>query len=182
MLGQNYFSPAAGVDGPGTGGQVGWRVSFVRADGQAFKPGLDARGNSFKNLVVLLGLWDSRDVEDSGSGNGDFSGGFTAGESWVAGTLLAGKTSRFVTNFGANMFTGRQQWRQAQFYWDITRSNMANILDDFGAGAYTTPEMMRIVGTTFNAELFDNRPAEQRGQFKPGQFGFSFANMIVDIW
>lgn len=182
-IGQTFFAPAAVEAGTyGAGGQLGWRATFVRADGQPLKPGLDARGNPFFELAVVLGLWDSRNAEAPDNANGDFVGGFTAGESWVAGTIVAGKTSRFVTNFGANSFTGPQPWRQAQFYFGITRQNMINILDGFGAGAYTTPEMVRINGTGFNAELFDNRPDGQRGEFKPGQFGFSFSNTIIDIF
>lgn len=181
-LGQSFFTPAAGVDGVGVGGQLGWRIDFQRDDYQPFRPGLDASGKPLMKISVLLGFWDSRNVGDPGFDGNDFVGGFTAGESWLAGTLVAGKTSQFVTNYGANMLTGRQQFRQARFDWDITRDNMLNILSAFGAAGYTTPEMLRITGAGFNAELYDNRPANQLGEFKPGQFGFSYSDFGIVAW
>jgi hypothetical protein len=170
-LGATYFAPAAGVS-PGAGGQIGWRASFKRSDGALFRPGVS-------EIVVLVDFWDSRNMGNPGFDGNDSVGNVTAGEYWIKGTLAAGKTSQFVEKHGASMLTGTAGWRNATFYWNITRANMLNILSAFGATT-TTPEMVRLSGSTFNCELYDN--LNPTAQFKPGQFGFFFESQTVDVW
>jgi hypothetical protein len=183
-LGATYFAPAAGVS-PGAGGQIGWRASFRRSDGAPFRPEeRDPKTNEVTKpaiweIVVLVGFWDSRNIGNPGFDGNDSIGNVTAGEHWIAGTLVAGKTSRFVEKHGASMMTGLTGWRSAMFYWNITRANMVNILSAFGATT-TTPEMVRLSGSTFNCEIYDNRNPPD--QFKPGQFGFFFEGQTVDVW
>jgi len=174
-LGMLYFDPPAINDATGqvgTGGQIGWRISFRRYDNGVFRPSSDTR-----EISVLCGFWDSR---EGGDGH-DSVGNVTAGEYWIGAPLTSNQSSRFVTNYGAAEMHGRQQHRDAEFYWNITRQNMLNILEAIGASG-TTPEDIRVSGCSFNCELFDNRPQNELGKFKPGQFGFNFSNMIVDIW
>lgn len=170
-LGETYFSPAAGTSA-GVGGQIGWRASFVRSDGGPFF-------SNVTSIVLLVGLWDSRNVGNPGFDGDDSSPSTTQGENWISGTLVTGKTSKFLENYGTNMMTGPTGSRRAEFYWNISRTNMINILAAFGATA-TTPEMIRLSQTTFNCELYDNRSTPAK--FKPGQFGFYFENQTVDIW
>ncbi|MDO5626075.1 MAG: hypothetical protein Q4G71_15475 [Pseudomonadota bacterium] len=170
-LGATWFNPAAGV-APGVGGQIGWRASFKRSDGLPFF-------SSVREIVLVLGFWDSRTVGNPGFDGNDSIGNVTAGEHWIAGTLVAGKFSKFVTNHGANMLTGSFGNRSAMFYWSITRANMINILEAFGATT-TTPEMIRLSGSTFSGELYDNRASPS--EFKPGQFGFSVSDQVVSVW
>ncbi|WP_313233995.1 hypothetical protein [Delftia acidovorans] len=171
-LGVSYFSPAAGLQA-GVGGQIGWRVSFKRYDNAPLRSGVS-------EIVVLVGMWESRNLGDPGFDGNDSTPYVTAGEHWIAGTVAAGKTSAFVESHGDAMLTGPAGNRSAILRWDITRKNMLNILSAFGISG-TAPEDLRITGTTFSGELYDNRPDSLRTQFKPGQFGFSVSDQIVVI-
>ena len=176
-VGTQYFWPQAGAN-PGAGAQVGWRLSICRVVNGArtpFRQGLN-------DIVILLGLYESRHVGDPGFDGEDTTGNVTQGEHWCAGTIAAGKTSRYVTNYGANMLTGVTSYnRTARFYWDISRANMVNILSDFGAGS-VAPEEIRITGTTFSSELYDSRADSAKTEFKPGQIGFSVGGLTVSCW
>jgi hypothetical protein len=169
-LGETYFAPAAGT-APGVGGQIVWRVSFQRFDGKPF-------ATNISEIVVLIGLWESRSVGDPGFDGNDTFGNVTDGEYWVSGTLAQGKNSKFVENTGDSLMTGPSGWRSSNFSCKINRLNMLNILSAFGADS-TTPEMVRLSGTTYSGEIYDSRTPV--AQFKPGQFGFVFEGQTVDV-
>lgn len=172
QFGKMYFARPAGPT-PGVGGQLGWRCTFRKLDRTAFRAGLD-------ELVLTLGFWDSRHIGDPGFNGKDSKGNVTAGEQWVSGTLAPGETSRYVQNYGSVQLQGLQpEFKTVDFYWDVTRQNMLNILEDFGL-SNITPEEVTITSTSFNCELYDNSPVV--AEFKEGQFGFNFENCIVDIW
>lgn len=176
-IGAQYFAPQAGAT-PGVGAGVSWRLSICRevnGVNTPFREDLD-------EIVILLGLYESRQVGHPGLDGQDTTGNITQGEHWCAGTIAAGKTSRYVANYGANMLTGVTSYnRTAQFYWDITRDHMTNILTDFGAGS-VPPEEIRITGTTLSSELWDNRDDSDKTEFKPGQLGFSVDGFTVSCW
>jgi len=166
-----WFDPPAGKE-PGVGGQLGWRSTWRRSDGRDFVPGI-------AEFSILTGFWDSRNLYDPGFDGKDSAPDVTQGETWVSGTMAPGHDSKYVTRYGSTQMHGRSSRPVTDFYWNITRQNMLNALEVFGF-ADTTPEDVLLCMTSFGCEMYDNR--EHPAQYKPGQFGFNFTNMIVDIW
>ncbi len=167
-----YASPAAGVS-VGAGAQGGWRGQFARADGAEMKTGV-------RYFAVLALMFDTRVVGNPGLTGEDDHATITQTELWCAGTLASGKTSLYVTNLAANSTFGMSTPRSASMHWAVTRQNMVNILAELGITG-TTPEQLRLTGTTFSVELFDSRADGARTQFKPAQVGCHFSNQTVSI-
>lgn len=138
---------------PGCGGQAYMGMGF-RVNGQ------------YRELIIML--WDSRNTALT-----EYSVSQDVFGTKFCGSFI-GPGSKYVTSFGDSAITGPQGWRNRQFYYDITRQNIKQLLIGWGLPT-ATPEQVQLAGCTYQCELFGPDTVKH----KAAQFGAKFDDMIV---
>lgn len=128
--------------------------------------GFDVLGKH-RELIILL--WDSR----NNAARSEYPASTDVFGTKFCGSYI-GPGAKYVTSYGDSTIDGATGWRNRQFYYDITRQNMVNILAGWGETG-VTPEQVKLKGVTYQCELFGPDTA----QYKTAQFGAKFDNMIV---
>ena len=132
-------------------------------------------GGVAKHSEILVYTWDSRLPAET---NDTPVRTDSHGTKFVGTGAKAGQ--RYATNFGATAFSGTGGNREAQFYVDITRANILNILADSGHSA-VNPDSIRLRNICFQAELADLTQPNVLPNIH-AQYGVTFEGQTVSIW
>ncbi|MDH5857307.1 hypothetical protein [Lampropedia aestuarii] len=166
-LGQVYVTPNSGAGCQIYNG-IGFRLPTVN--------GVPLNSRGIYRFEIISLLWDSRtgNITEYPLNLNDGSAIDAFGAMFV-GTYPGGRN--FSTNYGDQAINGLENNRTNQFYYDITRENISNVLKVLKLEE-VNPDDVYIAGFTLQGELFGPPNAE----YKFSQFGAYFDNVNIDVW